>query len=118
MQTRLLKFLLFFILPAVSEYAIGQTYNPYYNFRQLDVQNGLAQDIVYHFLQDSRGYLWLGTRNGITLYDGIRTINFLHNASQKNTIAGNFITGILEDSNHVVWIGNDAGIDRFNQSDK
>jgi signal transduction histidine kinase/ligand-binding sensor domain-containing protein len=95
----------------------GQNINPYYNFRQLNVQNGLAQNIVYHFLQDSRGYVWLGTRNGITLFDGIRSRNFRHADNDKNTLAGNFITRIVEDSNHTVWIGNSAGIDRFNQRD-
>ncbi len=97
--------------------AAAQNFNPYYNFRQLSVENGLAQNIVYHFLQDSRGYMWLGTRNGITLYDGVRTINFLHDDQDKNTIAGNFITRILEDSSHQVWIGNNSGIDLFNRND-
>lgn len=93
---------------------MGQKFNPYYNFKQLNVQNGLAQNIVYHFLQDSRGYIWIGTRNGITRFDGIRTINFQHSENNSHSLGGNFITGIFEDSNHVIWIGNDAGIDRFN----
>ena len=57
----------------------AQSFNPRYNFKQLNVQNGLTQNIVYHFLQDRHGYMWIGTHNGLTLYDGIRTINFLHN---------------------------------------
>jgi len=117
MQTRLPGIILIFIFSAVSLCCAGQNFNPYYNFKQLNVQNGLAQDIVYHFLQDSRGYLWLGTRNGITLFDGIRTINFQHDDQHPYTLAGNTITRILEDSNRVIWIGNDAGIDQFNQGD-
>jgi signal transduction histidine kinase/ligand-binding sensor domain-containing protein len=96
---------------------IAQSFNPYYNFKQLNVENGLAQNIVYHFLQDSRGYMWLGTRNGITVYDGIRTTNFQHDEQNKKSISGNFITRILEDSNHSIWIGNNAGIDLFNAKD-
>jgi signal transduction histidine kinase/ligand-binding sensor domain-containing protein len=117
MHTRFLKIIFSLFLQGIFVYCIGQNFNPYYNFKQLNVQNGLVQNIVYHFLQDSRGYLWLGTRNGITLFDGIRPINFQHADNNKNTLAGNFITRILEDSNHTVWIGNDAGIDRFNQTD-
>src|SRR5450432_4277900 len=117
MHTRFLKIIFSLFLQGIFAYCIGQNFNPYYNFKQLNVQNGLVQNIVYHFLQDSRGYLWLGTRNGITLFDGIRPINFQHADNNKNTLAGNFITRILEDSNHTVWIGNDAGIDRFNQTD-
>jgi signal transduction histidine kinase/ligand-binding sensor domain-containing protein len=117
MQTRFLKIISFLFFQGICTYCIGQNLNPFYNFKHLNVQNGLAQNIVYHFLQDSRGYLWLGTRDGITLFDGIRPINFKHSDNNKNTIAGNFITRILEDSGHTVWIGNDAGIDRFNQTD-
>src|ERR1700719_2493852 len=97
--------------------AIAQPFNPYYNFKHLNVENGLAQNVVYHFLQDSRGYMWLGTRNGVTVYDGTRTIIFQHDDQDKKSISGNFITRILEDSNHSVWIGNDAGIDRYNPTE-
>ncbi len=51
---------------------------------------GWSQNIVYHFLQDSHGYMWIGTHNGLTLYDGIRTINFLHNEQDNTSIAGTF----------------------------
>jgi ligand-binding sensor domain-containing protein len=95
MKTRLLKMILTVSIAVSAQWCPGQSINPYYNFRQLNVQNGLAQDIVYHFLQDSRGYLWLGTRNGITLFDGIRSRNFRHADDDKNTLAGNFITRIL-----------------------
>jgi signal transduction histidine kinase/ligand-binding sensor domain-containing protein len=94
----------------------AQSFNPRYNFNQLNVQNGLTQNIVYHFLQDSRGYMWIGTHNGISLYDGIRTINFLHNEQDKTSISGNFITCILEDSAQQVWIGTEAGMDRYNRA--
>jgi signal transduction histidine kinase/ligand-binding sensor domain-containing protein len=96
--------------------AISQNFNPYYNFKHISVENGLAQNIVYHFLQDSRGYVWLGTRDGITIYDGLRTINFRHDENDGNSLGGNLITRILEDSDHRVWIGNDAGIDLYNRS--
>jgi len=117
MQTRILKIILYLIFQAVSVCCHSQNFNPYYNFKQLNVQNGLVQNIVYHFLQDSRGYIWLGTRNGITLFDGIRSVKFQHADNDRNSLTGNFITRILEDAHHTVWIGNNAGIDRFNQAD-
>src|SRR5450631_3514957 len=117
MHARFLKISLVLLFSGVYQFSVGQNFNPYYNFKQVNVQNGLVENIVYHFLQDSRGYLWLGTRNGITLFDGVRMINFQHAEQNKNTIAGNIVTRILEDSNHVVWIGTDAGIERFNQND-
>lgn len=106
------------LLPLVACLPVAaQPFNPYYNFKHLNVENGLANNIVYHFLQDTRGYMWLGTRNGITLYDGIRTINFMHDESNQKSLADNFITRILEDDDHSIWIGNNAGIDLFNPAD-
>ncbi|MGZ8554149.1 MAG: two-component regulator propeller domain-containing protein [Chitinophagaceae bacterium] len=87
-----------------------------YNFKHLNVQTGLTQNIVYHFLEDSRGYMWFGTHNGVTLHDGNRAMNFLHDPHVKSSIAGTFITSILEDSSEQVWIGNENGIDRFNRT--
>ncbi|HET9746446.1 MAG TPA: two-component regulator propeller domain-containing protein, partial [Chitinophagaceae bacterium] len=87
-----------------------------HNFTHINVQNGLVQNIVYHFLEDSRGYMWFGTHNGLTMHDGTRAMNFLHNPEVKTSIAGTFITSILEDSSQQIWIGNESGIDRFNRS--
>src|ERR1700716_3722238 len=114
---RTVKYLLIFLYFASTGYLRAQNFNPQYNFKQLNVQNGLAQNIVYHFLQDSRGYVWLGTRNGLTMYDGISPVNFLHDEQKNNSLASNFITRILEDSAHQLWIGNEKGIDLFNRND-
>ena len=86
------------------------------NFQHINVQNGLVQNIVYHFLEDSRGYMWFGTHNGLTLHDGTKAVNFLHNPQLKSSVAGTFITNILEDSLQQIWISNETGIDRFDRS--
>ncbi len=95
----------------------AQSFNPNYNFKHLNVQNGLTQNIVYHFLQDSRGYMWVGTHNGLSLYDGIKVINFVHDDQNSKSIARNFISGIAEDSSGQVWASNENGIERYNRSD-
>ena len=108
------RFILMMVLTAFHLNA--QSFNPKYNFKQLNVQNGLVQNIVYHFLQDSHGYMWIGTHNGVTLYDGTRTINFLYKEQDSTSLGGNFITGLLEDSSQQIWIGNENGIDLYNRS--
>jgi signal transduction histidine kinase/ligand-binding sensor domain-containing protein len=117
MTVKPIYIILIFSLAILHKDISGQTQNPRYNFKHLNVQTGLAQNIVYHFLQDSRGYMWLGTRNGLALYDGTRTINFLYNEGNKKSISSNFITRIMEDSLHRVWVSTDAGISRYNRSD-
>src|SRR5688572_28283138 len=87
-----------------------------HNFKHINVQNGLVQNIVYHFLEDSRGYMWFGTHNGVSFHDGNRALNFLHDPQVTSSIAGTFITSIREDSSQQIWIGNENGIDRFDRS--
>src|SRR6476660_9492982 len=94
----------------------GQPFNPGYNFKHLNVQNGLPQNIVYHFLQDSRGYMWIGTQNGLSLFDGIKVINFLHSDQDSGSLSGNFISSVLEDSSQQIWVGNDKGIDLYDRN--
>ncbi len=113
-----IKYLVIFLCLASANYSSAQNFNPQYNFKQLNVQNGLVQNIVYYFLQDNRGYMWLGTHNGLTMFDGTSTSNFLHDDQKKNSLASNFITRILEDSANNLWIGNEKGIDLYNTSKK
>lgn len=111
-----IKNLLLLLSFASVNYLAAQNIYPQYNFKHLNVQNGLAQNIVYHFLQDSYGYMWLGTHNGLTMFDGVRATSFIHDEQKANSLASNFITCILEDSAHQVWIGDEKGIDLFNRS--
>ena len=94
----------------------AQSFNANYHFKHLNVQNGLTQNIVYHFLQDSRGYMWIGTQNGLSLFDGIKVINFLHSDQDSGSLSGNFISSVLEDSSQQIWVGNDKGIDLYDRN--
>jgi len=107
-------FILIFLILVFAD-ARSQSVNTRFNFKHLNVQNGLVQNIAYHFLQDQRGYMWIGTHNGLSLYDGVRTTNYLHNDHDSASIGGNFINSIQEDSSRQVWIGNENGIDRYNR---
>src|SRR5205809_5259636 len=111
-----LKYLLLILFVSPANYLSAQALNLQYNFKQLNVQNGLAQNIVYHFLQDSRGYIWVGTQNGLAMFDGVTATSFIHDEQKSNSLASNFITRILEDTAHQIWIGNEKGIDLFNRS--
>ena len=59
--------------------------------------------------------MWIGTHNGLSLYDGIKTTNFLHDDQNSKSIARNFISGIAEDSSGQIWISNENGIERYNR---
>ena len=48
-----------------------------YFFRTVDVTNGLADNFVRDIVRDSRGYMWFSTLNGLSRYDGYRTVNYV-----------------------------------------
>ncbi len=82
-----------------------------YNFRNYSVKEGVAQSQVYGILQDSRGYLWLGTRGGgLTRYDGTTFKTY----TVKDGLVNNYVFCIEEDKNKNLWIGTNNGLSIYN----
>jgi ligand-binding sensor domain-containing protein len=82
-----------------------------YNFHNYSVKDGVAQSQVYGLLQDSRGYLWMGTRGGgISRYDGINFKTF----SINDGLINNYVFCIKEDQEHNIWIGTNNGLSKYN----
>jgi ligand-binding sensor domain-containing protein/two-component sensor histidine kinase len=82
-----------------------------YNFKNYSVKDGVAQSQVYCLLQDSRGYLWMGTRGGgLTRYDGVKFETF----TVKNELVNNYVACIKEDAKHNLWIGTINGFCQYN----
>ncbi len=82
-----------------------------YNFTRFSVEDGLAQSQVYSLLQDSRGYLWMGTRGGgVSCFNGLEFKNY----TTKNGLPNGYVWSIKEDQKKNIWIGTGAGLVRFN----
>jgi len=60
-------------------------------------------------IQDSKGFIWVGTNNGLNRYDGYRSKVYKYDAKKSNTISNDWITSLLEDSHGNIWIGTDGG---------
>lgn len=75
----------------------------------LDVDQGLLSSYIRSALEDSKGYLWIGTSYGLSRYDGN---HFLHFRAQEglNNIT---ILDIVEDRNGNLWLGTDNGLTRY-----
>jgi ligand-binding sensor domain-containing protein len=105
----LLKF--FFITLAFLLFVAHAGFSQQYNFHNYSVKEGVAQSQVYSLLQDSRGYLWMGTQGGgITCFDGVNFKTY----SVKEGLSNNYISCIKEDSKHNLWIGTMNGLCRYN----
>ncbi len=82
-----------------------------YNFHNYSVKEGLAQSQVYSLLQDSRGYLWMGTRGGgLSRFDGVEFKSF----GIKDGLVNNYVFCVKEDAEHNLWIGTNNGLSQYN----
>jgi len=75
-------------------------------------QNGLSDNSVTCFFQDSRGFMWIGSRDGLNLYDG-SAITVFRADDSLHSLASNQVTAITEDIHHDIWIGTTHGISRY-----
>ncbi len=84
-------------------------------FEEITSKDGLKHNTITSIFQDSRGYMWFGTYNGIYKYDGY-TFR-IYNNTVKNTLnlTSNLITAINEDSWGNLWIGANGGLYRYNR---
>ena len=83
----------------------------------LTTADGLPQSTVYAVLQDSQGFIWLGTEDGLVRYDGHELYRYAHSPTAQGGLPGNFIQAIVEDAHHDLWIAvKDAGLARWNRN--
>ncbi|MDX1660743.1 MAG: two-component regulator propeller domain-containing protein [Gemmatimonadota bacterium] len=88
-------------------------------FRHLTIADGLSQNAVYAILQDRRGLMWLGTKDGLNRYDGYDFTVFRHDPFDPASMSGSDVTVIFEDDRGRLWIGyRDGGLDRFDRTRK
>lgn len=82
-------------------------------FQYLTTDDGLAQNTVDCIFQDSYGFMWFGTWNGLCRYDGYNFRTFQKRDSQKS-LPDNFVRAICEDQAGNLWIGTANGIIIYN----
>lgn len=87
-----------------------QAAGEHYYFRNLNIQNGLSQNTVNAILQDSKGFMWFGTKDGLNRYDGLSFRKFKHDVNSERSLGNNFITSLYEDAAGSIWVGTDVGL--------
>ncbi len=86
----------------------AQEYSDFY-FTRVNGENGLSESNVKAILQDSYGFMWFGTKNGLNRYDGTSILQFDCDDLEEGT--GNHNIGALfEDKERNLWVGTDRGV--------
>lgn len=86
------------------------TFSRQYYFRHYTNEDGLSNNTITCALQDSKGFLWFGTKDGLSCYDGTQFKVFSYSSKIPNSLISNSISSLKEDSNGNIWIGTDKGI--------
>ncbi|MBL7959503.1 hypothetical protein JNL27_04610 [bacterium] len=84
-----------------------------FHIESLSAEMGLSQNTVTCIFQDSRGYLWIGTQNGLNRYDGYSIKVYKRNFNNENCISNNGINSIYEDNGKKLWIATNNGLNMF-----
>lgn len=102
----------FIILISILYYLVCPTYaaNQRYYFRNLSIKDGLAQTTVNAIIQDKKGFMWFGTKGGLSRYDGLSFRNFKRDMTDSHSLGNNFVTSLYEDNDGNIWVGTDAGL--------
>ncbi|MFC2140868.1 two-component regulator propeller domain-containing protein [Acidobacteriota bacterium] len=74
-------------------------------FEYITSNNGLSNDNILCILQDSKGFLWFGTENGLNRFDGYNFKTYRHQPEHSNSLSSDIVRTIIEDRSGVLWIG-------------
>jgi len=102
------------LLLSLPVHLLAQKHNV--KFEHLTVEDGLSSNTVLSILQDSRGFMWFGTSEGLNRYDGYAFKEYRHDPTDSTSISDNFIwfDCLYEDSFGMIWVGTrTAGLNRF-----
>ncbi|WP_234736567.1 ligand-binding sensor domain-containing protein [Tellurirhabdus bombi] len=101
--------------PLISAFAQPRS-SQAFRIDHIGVDNGLTQGSVYHMLHDSRGFLWLGTQDGLNRFDGHRFQHYRPAHNDTTSITGINIFGIVEDGGGNLWLGTENGLNRYDRA--
>ncbi|MFT4018308.1 MAG: two-component regulator propeller domain-containing protein [Agriterribacter sp.] len=98
------------LLVTISLLLLQHVYAQGYYFRHYQVEDGLSHNTVFCALQDHKGFMWFGTKDGLNRYDGNNFKTFRHAENDSVSIGNNFVHQLFEDSKQQLWIGTESGI--------
>ena len=109
------KYILFFTFFIVLTFNIlGQ--NNLVVFDRIGVEDGLSQGSIKYIYQDTKGFMWICTWEGLNKYDAYSFTHYKHEDFNSNSLTSSLTTSIVEQSPGVFWVGTDQGLNLLNDS--
>jgi ligand-binding sensor domain-containing protein len=99
------------ILSLFSNIVCGQ--NGDFKFERVTTNDGLSHSNVLSIAKDYQGFVWFGTEDGITKYDGVSCTIYRNDKNNPSSINDNMGRSIIEDSYRNIWIGTSNGLNLY-----
>ncbi|HEX6889627.1 MAG TPA: two-component regulator propeller domain-containing protein [Chryseolinea sp.] len=81
--------------------------------RHFYMRDGLSDEGITSLVQDSLGFIWVGTQSGLNKFDGYNFTSYQNDPTSRNSLANNVIRALWYDDVGRIWIGHDEGLDIF-----
>jgi ligand-binding sensor domain-containing protein/signal transduction histidine kinase/DNA-binding response OmpR family regulator len=89
--------------------------SPKLRFTHISNEEGISNSTIESIFQDSLGFIWFGTRDGLNRYDGNEIMVYRNDPADSNSLSDNFIRCIYEDRHHHLWVGTTNGLNRLDR---
>ncbi len=84
------------------------------HFRNISVDKGLSQSTVFSITQDTLGFIWMATKDGLNRYDGKRFVVYRPVSTNSKSIVSSYISYLYVDKEGQLWVGGNRGISKYN----
>lgn len=82
-------------------------------FNHLTTNEGLSQNTIFDIIQDSKGFMWFATKEGLNRYDGQTFKIFKHRPFSEGGLKNSSIRCMVEDGANRIWVGTESGVCRY-----
>ena len=87
-------------------------------FKTYQVEDGLSHNSVWCLLQDSYGFIWMGSGDGLNRFDGRNFNVYKNNLKDNHSLGNNSVQALCEDANRNLWVGTSQGIFLFDYANE
>lgn len=93
-------------------------YQKAFKVQRLSLSDGLSQSVVNDVIQDSDGYVWLATEDGLNRFDSYEFKTFRHDHRNNKSLHENWVISLIEEPGHGIWVGTVSGLSFYDPVDQ
>jgi len=107
-----LRFIVFclFLFQTVKANQLDYRYTKAFDIQKLSLDEGLSQSVVNQIVQDSNGFIWLATEDGLNRFDGYDFLVYQHDHKRPNSLHENWVVSLEVVPNEGLWLGTVSGL--------